>query len=375
MSLLVHPGLTLRPDRSVCFRLQRSEAHTVRLAADFTRWSAAPLALHRNGNGDWEAESPPLSQGVHFYKYILDGHWMHDPAHPMVEADGCGGWNSIFGLGGPSLGAPENLRIVTLNLNTYQEREPRLKLEQIAFALAAMDVDAVALQEVGEHLSDGDQPNAGEVIRTRLQALTGQPWTHAWRMAHLGFDVYREGVSLLAAGPLEDFTEYRLSQGRLARNALAATVTLKGIRLRLISTHCTWPSGGGLREVETLLDSLRSEPASGAGAILVTGNFNATDDDPQIKLMLDEGFLDVARQTNAGGPFLTATPQRWQNVVANSPGFMPASRLDYQMLRLAPGRSHPHPAACVPIFNGLVAGNQYQPLVSDHLGVLGIYTA
>src|SRR5207249_4644492 len=108
--------------------------------------------------------------GVHFYKYIVDGHWTHDPAHPMVEPDGCGGFNSVFGLGGPSLGPASALRIATLNLNTYQETDPLLKLEQVAFALAAMDIDAVALQEVGEHLSDPERPNAGEVIRTHLQA-------------------------------------------------------------------------------------------------------------------------------------------------------------------------------------------------------------
>ncbi len=372
MPLLVHPGLTLQPDRSVRFHLQGVEAHTVRLAADFTRWSTAPLALHHNGNGDWKGESQPLNDGVHFYKYIVDGRWMHDPAHPMVEPDGCGGWNSVFGLGGPSLGAAENLRIATLNLHSYQENEPLLKLEQVAFALAAMNIDAVALQEVGEHISDASRPNAGEVIRTRLQELTGQPWTHVWRMAHLGFDVYREGVSLLVAAPLEDVAEYRLSQGRLARNALAATVTLKGVRLRLISTHCTWTSGGGLREVQTLLDSLRSETGN-CDAAVVAGDLNAAEDDPQLKLLLDEGFIDVARQFSPdSGAFLTATPQPWQNAIANGPGL--ASRLDYQLLRGTPGKNDLRPVACVPIFNGLVAGDVVQPRVSDHIGVLGVYS-
>src|SRR5438552_296990 len=136
MPLLVHPALTLLPGRAVRFCLRRPEAHTVRLAADFTRWSAAPLALQREGGSDdWEVETPPLADGVHFYKYIVDGHWLHDPAHPMVEPDGCGGFNSVFGLGGPSLGPPNALRIASLNLNTYQDAEPLLKLEQVAYAL------------------------------------------------------------------------------------------------------------------------------------------------------------------------------------------------------------------------------------------------
>jgi maltose 6'-phosphate phosphatase len=373
MPLLVHPGLRVQQDRSVHFQLHGPEAHTVRLAADFTRWSTSPLALHRNGRDDWEADTQPLGEGVHFYKYIVDGRWIHDPSHPMVEPDGCGGWNSVFGLGGPSLGRAENLRIATLNLRTYQESDPLLKLEQTAFALAAMNIDAVALQEVGEHISDGARPNAGDIIRTRLQELTGQQWTHVWRMAHMGFDVYREGVGLLVAAPLDDVAEYRLSQGRLARNALAATVTLKGVRLRLISTHCTWGSGGGLREMQTLIDNLRSESGN-HDAVLLAGVLNTAEDEPQMKLLLDHGFLDVARQLSGdGNAFSTATPQPWQNIVQNGPGFVLTSRIDYQLLRKT-GNDGLRPLACVPIFNGLVAGDIYQPRVSDHIGVLGVYS-
>lgn len=374
MPLLVHPALTLLPGRAVRFRLRRPEAHTVRLAADFTRWSSAPLALHRDGGaGDWEVETAPLADGVHFYKYIVDGRWTHDPAHPMVEPDGCGGFNSVFGLGGPALGPPAALRIASLNLNTYQEADAPLKLEQIAYALAAMDVDAVALQEVGEHMTDPDRPNAGEAIRTRLQALTGRAWEHAWRMAHVGFEVYREGVSLLVAAPLVDVREYRLSQGRLARNALAATVTIKGMRLRLVTTHVTWPSGGGLREVQQLLDSVRAEPPNALDGVLLAGDLNAADDEPPIRALLAADFLDVAKSAGAGA-FPTAMPQPWQAAVtANGPGFVLGSRLDYQMLRLVPGGVPLKPLACVPIFNGLTAGDLYQPRVSDHIGLLGVY--
>jgi endonuclease/exonuclease/phosphatase family metal-dependent hydrolase len=373
MSLLVHPGLVLLPGRSVRFTLRRPEAHTVRLAADFTRWSTAPLALNRTSEDMWEVESQPLADGVHFYKYIVDGHWMHDPAHPMIESDGCGGWNSIFGLGGPSLGEPSALRIASLNLRTYQESEPLLKLEQVAFALASMGVDAVALQEVGEHVQDPERPNAGEFIRRRLQELTGRPWEHAWRMAHLGFDVFREGVSILASTPLIDVREYRLSQGRLARNALAATITIKGTRLRLVSTHVTWPSGSGLREVQLLLDGLRAEPPNALDGVLIAGDLNAAQDEPQIKALLDEGYADVARQAG-GNAFPTATPQVWQQLSANGPGFILNSRIDYQLLRTVAGGAPVKPLACVPIFNGLTAGDLYQPRVSDHIGLLGVYS-
>jgi maltose 6'-phosphate phosphatase len=342
----------------------------VRLAADFTRWTASPLPLNRDSDGTFEVDTQPLADGVHFYKYIVDGQWIADPSHPMVESDGCGGWNSVFGMGGPVLGAANQFRLVTLNLHTYQEADPLLKLEQVAFALAVMDADAVALQEVGEHVHDPGLPNAGEVVRTRLQALTGRPWEHAWRMAHIGFDVYREGVSLLAPVPLEDLREHRLSEGRLARNALTATVRAKGLNLRVTSAHLSWTEPGGADEISALRDALRSEPTDGIDAIVVAGDLNTDEDDPRLQPLLQDGFVDVARR--AGAVFPTTLPQGRQGERAAS-DFSMGSRLDYQFLRPVAGGRRVRPVACIPVFNGLAAGDAYQPIVSDHLGVLAVY--
>src|SRR5262249_42657909 len=148
------------------------------------------------------------------------------------------------------------------------------------------------------HVSDPGRPNAGVFLRDRLRALTGEPWEHAWRMAHLGFEVYREGVSILARVPLADVREYRLSQGRLARNALAATVEHKGVRLRLVSAHVSWPTGGGLKEVRDLLEDVRGEPLDACSGVLLAGDFNATHDDTQVREVLEAGYLDVAHETH-----------------------------------------------------------------------------
>src|SRR5262249_55202594 len=67
MPLLVSPGLTPLPNGAVRFTLHRPEAHTVRLAADFTRWSNSPLPLQPDHHRTWSVETPPLAEGVHFY--------------------------------------------------------------------------------------------------------------------------------------------------------------------------------------------------------------------------------------------------------------------------------------------------------------------
>jgi len=360
-------GPIVRADRSVQFRFHAPNAQGVRLAASFTHWSLRPLAFqHAEASGWWEVTTPPLHEGVHFYKFIVDGTWLHDPAHPLVTSDGCGGFNSLLGVGGPTIPADHTVRIASLNLHTYQEADPLRKLDQIAHVVAALDVDALALQEVAEHMHDPGQPNAGEFLRQRLEHYTGQTWHHEWRMAHIGFHVYREGVSLLARVPLEQVVEYRLSTGQFPRSALFATLELKQLRLRLGSLHLSWPGDGGAAEVNTLLTHLDTGDVA---ATLIAGDMNAHTDDEQIQRFLTAEFVDVACRQGSQG-FATAGPQYWQDITPAGTGSRAeagwATRIDYHFLR----SSQIEIAGCWPIFNGRVTHNVYQPVVSDHLGLL-----
>jgi hypothetical protein len=47
------------------------------------------------------------------------------------------------------------------------------------------------------------------VLRRRLEETTGVPWSHAFRSAHVGFDVYDEGLSLRARVPINDVVATR----------------------------------------------------------------------------------------------------------------------------------------------------------------------
>ena len=251
----MRPGYTILSDSSVQFVLHRPDARQVEVVGDFTGWTQRPLPMRPEGEaGFWVERTSPLSPGSHFYKYRVDGRWEADSTHPMGAPDGFGGRNSAFGMG-PDPVPTQGFRFASLNLHTYQEDDPLLKLEQVAYGLSALGVQAVALQEVGEHLHDPSRGNAGEVIRGHLERQTGRRWYHEWRMAHIGFDVYREGISLLASVPLQDVQEFRLSHGDLPRNALAGTIGVEGVSIRLCSTHVTWP-GEGDSEVQNLIHAL-----------------------------------------------------------------------------------------------------------------------
>ncbi len=76
----------------VTFRLDAPEAHSVRLAGDFTGWDAGP-SLAQVTPGVWSVVVP-LEPGFHDYAFIVDGtRWVQDPVAERVD-DGFGGSNS-----------------------------------------------------------------------------------------------------------------------------------------------------------------------------------------------------------------------------------------------------------------------------------------
>jgi len=351
-------GYAVQPDNAVHFSFEGANPSEVRLAGDFTAWSKAALAMTREGDR-WVVATPSLETGAHFYKFIVDGEWKVDPANPMTADDGKGSTNSALGIGGtlPAV-STSSVRILSLNLHTYQEADSAKKLEQVAFGAAAVGADILLLQEVGEHVSDPEKPNAGEVVRDHLQRFTGQRWEHQWRRAHLGFDVYHEGLSILSSAELTDVREIELSGGSLRRNALMATTTIRGIPLRVVTVHSSWPAAGGDEETRRLLKELEESSTQSNRATIVGGDFNATPTDSQMIRMVEAGYTDAARA--AGSEFDTI-------------GNPPNKRIDYQFLNAEGGHEAPQILAVVPLFAKNVEHNTYLPLVSDHIGMLGVY--
>ena len=80
----------------------KGEATTVLLTGSFTDWAEdeASGALPMNdddGDGTWTVKIH-LDPGVHLYKFIVDGDWIHDPVNPDTEDDGVNGLNSVLTL-------------------------------------------------------------------------------------------------------------------------------------------------------------------------------------------------------------------------------------------------------------------------------------
>lgn len=68
-------------------------AGSVILSGSFNNWSTTSLKMSSTNDG-WLIKIP-LKPGRYLYKFIIDGHWISDPANRKGEFDGHGGKNSI----------------------------------------------------------------------------------------------------------------------------------------------------------------------------------------------------------------------------------------------------------------------------------------
>ena len=254
--------------------------------------------------------------------------------------------------------APQRLRVLTLNLHTWQEERQQEKFRTIADAIRELEIDIACFQEVGELWNDGrgdPATHAGRIIRGHL----GEGWHLFSDWSHVGFDRYREGVAILSRFPFKETGAAWLSSERSpwsihARKAVRARILLPGDTLDVVSTHFSWPENGffdQFRTMETWLDARADLPTLGT---LVCGDFNVEVSSP--------AFARLARETPWREQFMKATaPETFRAVFEEGRPPPPGdSRIDY--LWLSPGNALVATAGAK-----LFTPERYGP-VSDHPG-------
>jgi len=80
------------------FTVTLPDAHSVRLAGDFNRWSATAAPMRKRPDGPW-ATNQQLPAGRYKYKLIVDGKWILDPENPTQADDPDYGKCSVVVIG------------------------------------------------------------------------------------------------------------------------------------------------------------------------------------------------------------------------------------------------------------------------------------
>lgn len=159
----------------------------------------------------------------------------------------------------------DTLRVMTWNVHGCVGRSGRFEPERVLEAVAAVDADIVALQEV-----DGRRHLAGDV--DTFEALAARHGGSCFAARTIVTDDGDYGHMLLSRWPLADCERLALSvAGREPRLAIVATVRRPGLDITVVAAHLGLRAGERRRQIEAIARALDRRDG---GAAVVLGDFN-----------------------------------------------------------------------------------------------------
>jgi maltose 6'-phosphate phosphatase len=173
----------------------------------------------------------------------------------------------------------ERLKVLTLNLHCYQEKDQDAKFRTIAKAINDLKVDIVCFQEVGEPWNDGHgnwNSNAAKIVRDQLEG----PYHLYTDWSHLGFDRFREGSAIISRFPLVGQESRYVSPNRdvydiHARKVVMVRVLVPHIGfVNVFCVHLSWWKRGFREQFKTLRGWSRHSHSETTEATLLCGDFN-----------------------------------------------------------------------------------------------------
>lgn len=143
------------------------------------------------------------------------------------------------------------MKLLTLNCHSWQEEDQLEKIRHLAETIKSEDYDVIALQEVSQHRASKDykdnlkEENFLVVLLKELEKLNVNEYDSVWDYAHIGYDVYEEGVCLLSKHPIVDKESFIISKCQSMENwktrkIVKCTITYNDELIDFYSCHLGW---------------------------------------------------------------------------------------------------------------------------------------
>lgn len=143
------------------------------------------------------------------------------------------------------------MKLLTLNCHSWQEENQLEKIKYIAETIKEGQYDVIALQEVSQHIDaevyEGNLKvdNFLVILLQELKALGVTEYHTLWDYAHIGFDVYEEGIGLLSKHPVIEKQSFYVSNSDSitnfrTRKVIKFTVDYKGKMIDFYCGHLGW---------------------------------------------------------------------------------------------------------------------------------------
>jgi maltose 6'-phosphate phosphatase len=175
------------------------------------------------------------------------------------------------------------MKLLTLNCHSWQEKNQLEKISILAGDIAEKSYDVIALQEVSQ-LIDSEtvsglvkKDNFALVLLGELEKLGVTDYRLVWDFAHIGYDVYEEGVALLTKHDIVEEHSFFISKSHdqsywKTRKIVGATISYHGRPLTFYSCHLGWwqdEEEPFKYQVDSLMEQITAESST-----LLMGDFN-----------------------------------------------------------------------------------------------------
>ncbi|MCC5803906.1 endonuclease/exonuclease/phosphatase family protein [Rossellomorea vietnamensis] len=257
------------------------------------------------------------------------------------------------------------MKLLTLNCHSWQEDNQLGKISILADDIEEKSYDVIALQEVSQLIvsevvhGQVKKDNFALVLLGELEKRGVTDYTLVWDFAHIGYDVYEEGVAILTKHPIVQEHRFFISKSHdpsywKTRKIVGATISYHGKPLTFYSCHLGWWTDEEepfKYQVDSLMEQVTPE-----SPFFLMGDFNNN------ALVRDEGY-DYLLSKGLTDTFGEALERDSGITVRGNIAGWDENTVDLRLDLILSSKKTDVASSRV-IFNG---GNK--PVVSDHFGV------
>lgn len=143
------------------------------------------------------------------------------------------------------------MKLLTINCHSWQEENQIEKIKTIAKDIKENHYDFIALQEVSQSINSKKlakgikEDNYLEVLVKELKNIGEGQYQYIWDYAHIGYEVYEEGLGILSKHKLIDretivLTESKSKEFWKSRIAIRGDYSYQGKVISIYSCHLGW---------------------------------------------------------------------------------------------------------------------------------------
>lgn len=143
------------------------------------------------------------------------------------------------------------MKLLTLNCHSWQEENQLDKIKHLAETIQEKSYDVIALQEVSQSIASPvasaylKEDNFALVLLEELQKLGATDYKFFWDFAHIGYDIYEEGLAILTKHPIIKDESFFISKNEdtnywKTRKIVGVQIEYNGRPISFYSCHLGW---------------------------------------------------------------------------------------------------------------------------------------